>query len=112
MKSTYGTMYYVNDMKQSVAFYKTLGGAPTYESDSWTEFDMSGHRLCLHSKTPGQTHPENGILIMNHDGVNSLFEKMKGDGFNVFGLHVIHPGASSFHFKDNSSNELSFYGKP
>ena len=58
----YGTMYYVEDMKQSVSFYeKTLGFKPGYQSEFWTEFDVAGHLLCLHAKKPGDQTPANGV---------------------------------------------------
>lgn len=111
--STYGTMYYVDNMAQAVSYYKkSIGLTAGYESDDWTEFNIGTHRLCLHAKRAGETYTPNGVLIMSQDGVKSLYDKMKGDGLNVFGLHQIHPEAWSFHFKDNSNNELSFYGKP
>ncbi|MCB0367513.1 MAG: hypothetical protein H6624_02415 [Bdellovibrionaceae bacterium] len=113
MKSTYGTMYYVDNMTDAVSFYKkTYGAEPTYESSDWTEFDFAGHKLCLHGKADGQSYDANGVLIFNQDGIKGLFEKRKGDGLNVFGLHEIHPEGWTFHIKDNSGNELSFYGKP
>ena len=113
MKTTYGTMYYVDNMKESVKFYKkTLGADPVYESNEWTEFDFGGHKLCLHDKAGDRTCEPNGVLIFNQDGIKNLFTKMKGDGLNVFGLHEVHPEAWTFHMKDNSNNELSFYGKP
>lgn len=113
MKSTYGTMYYVDDMKKSVEFYKkTIGATATYESDAWTEFNLSGHNLCLHSKRAGEKYDTNGVMIINAEGIQTLFNQMKNDGLNVFGLHEVHPGAWTFHMKDLSSNELSFYGKP
>lgn len=113
IKSTYGTMYYVDSMSKSVEFFKrTLGVNPGYQSDDWTEFQMGEHRLCLHAKRPNETFPANGILIMNHDGIKGLYESMKNDGYNVFGLHQVHPEAWSFHMKDVSQNELSFFGKP
>lgn len=112
-KTTYGTMYYVDSMSQAVSFYKSvLGTAPAHESEDWTEFDFAGHRLCLHAKRKGETYPQNGILIFEHDGIKSHFEKMKADGLQVFGLHEVHPGASTFHLKDAFGNEVSFYGKP
>ncbi len=114
IKNTYGTMYYVNDMKEAVSFYtKTLGVKPSHESPDCTEFSLGEHHLCLHAKNSGQDDfPENGILIMNYDGVKSLHDSMKRDGYNVFGLHQIHPAAWSFHLKDTSGNETSFYGAP
>ena len=113
IKSTYGTMYYVDSMKEAVAFYKMVTGAtPEYESNEWTEFKFGEHRLCLHAKRDGHKSSPNGVLILNYDGVKSLFEKMKSDGLNVFGLHEVHPAAWSFHMLDKSNNETSFYGSP
>ena len=111
MKSTYGTMYYVDNMKESVAFYKKMGFSTDHENDFWTEFDLSGHKLCLHAKKPNETYNPNGILIVNQDGLKTHFENMKKDGYNVSGLHEVHEGAWSFHLKDKSNNETSFYGK-
>lgn len=111
MKSAYGTMYYVDNMKDSVAFYKKMGGTTGYESDFWTEFEIGGHKLCLHAKRPNETFPANGILIMSHNGIQALFDTMKRDNYNVFGLHQVHEDMWSFHFKDQSGNELSYYGK-
>lgn len=111
-QKTYGTMYYVDDMAQSVQFYKAnLGLTPTYESPEWTEFSVGGHNLCLHQKTKGETYTPNGVLIFSFDGVKSLFEKMKNEKQNVFGLHEVHPGHWSFHFKDLSNNETSIFGQ-
>lgn len=110
---TYGTMYYVDDMKKAVAYYTgKLGFKPAYTDDSWTEFPVGDHRICLHAKRAGETYGGNGILIFEIDGIKGLFEKMKGDGLNPFGLHEVHPQAWTFHAKDVSGNELSFFGKP
>ena len=38
--------------------------------------------------------------------------EMFTDKLDVFGLHEVHPGAWTFHMKDVSMNEVSFYGKP
>jgi predicted enzyme related to lactoylglutathione lyase len=112
MKSTYGTMYYVDNMAESVSFYKrSLGLTPTFESVDWTEFSVGGHNLCLHTKRPGENYRENGVLIFNAQNVKELFEKMKNDGLKVFGLRQIHAEAWSFHMHDQHNNEISFYGE-
>lgn len=111
-QKTYGTMYYVDNMKDSVKFYRqVLAMEPQYESEAWTEFSVADHNLCLHVKRAGEKTPENGILILYKDGVESLFDSMKRDGFDVFGMHQVHGVMYSFHFRDQSKNELSFYGK-
>jgi hypothetical protein len=113
MKSTYGTMYYVGDMRKSVAEFKTLlGSQPVYQSPEWTEFAIGDHRLCLHAKQRGGTYRPNGVLIVKVTGVKALFAGLKRRKRRVFGLHEVHPGAWSFNLKDSSGNELSFYGAP
>ena len=113
IQSTYGTMYYVDDMKKSISFYKSnLGITPTYESPEWTEFSVGGHNLCLHAKNPGETYTANGVLIFSVDGIKNLFEKMKQEDLNVYNLHEVHPEAWTFNLKDLSGNEVSLYGKP
>lgn len=110
---TYGTMYYVNNMTESIKYYTTvLGMKPTSESPGWSEFDMSGHRLCLHWKGDlNKEYPQNGILILYRDGIQNLFDGMKSDGYEVFGLHQVHGEMYSFHVHDISGGEISFYGK-
>lgn len=113
MKSTYGTMYYVDDMRRAVAYFKKLlGGKPRYQSAEWTEFAIGGHGLCLHAKERGQKYRPNGVLIVNVKGVKALSDKFKRQKLNVSGLHEVHPGAWTFTLKDPSGNELSFYGAP
>ena len=113
MKTTYGTMYYVDDMRKSIAYFKKLLGAkPVFESPEWTEFPIGKHRLCLHAKGHGAKARPNGVLIMNAKGVKALFEKLKKAGHDVAGLHEVHPGASTFTLTDPSGNELSIYGPP
>lgn len=113
IKSTYGTMYYVDSMEKAVHYMKhNLGLHPGHESPDWTEFELEGHRVCLHAKRPGEDYRENGILIFNLDGVKAAFQRMKDEGLTVFGLHQIHDEAWSFHLQDPTGNEFSFYGKP
>lgn len=110
-KTTYGTMYYVQDMKSAVQFYSgKLGIAATHESPEWTEFDVGGHKICLHKKESGKTYAGNGILIFNYDGVKGLYDKAGRDGLSVSGLHEVHPGHWSFNVTDCCGNETSVYG--
>ncbi len=113
MTSTYGTLYYVGDMRKAVAYYrKLLGVKPRYESAEWTEFPIGDHALCLHAKQKGGQYRPNGVLIVNAKGVKKLFTKLKRAKFKVAGLHEVHPGAWTFTLTDAGGNELSFYGKP
>ena len=113
MKKSYGTMYYVDDMKKTVAYFKGLFGTkPLYESREWTEFAIGEHHLCLHAKEPRGKFRPNGVLIVSVKGVKALFEKLKRQKHKLGGLHEVHPGAWTFTLKDPSGNELSFYGAP
>ena len=112
--TAYGTMYYVDNMDASISYFKKmLGCDPGYTSKEWAEFNLGSSNLCLHAKHPGKTDfPANGVLIINRDGVKTLFEQLQKSGEKVFGLHEVHPQAWSFHLHDPSGNEYSFYGKP
>jgi catechol 2,3-dioxygenase-like lactoylglutathione lyase family enzyme len=113
MRSTYGTMYYVDDMKKSVAYFKKLLGLkPGYQSAEWTEFPIGKHHLCLHAQGHGAKTRPNGVLIVDAKGVKALFEKLRKARHRVFGLHEVHPAAWTFTLADPSGNELSFYGSP
>lgn len=113
IQNTYGTMYFVDDMKTAVnELRQSLGIEPSHESADWTEFNLGGHNLCLHIKGDDEHHTQNGVLIFNLNEVKGSFKKMQDEGHNVFGLKEIHPGGWTFHLKDSSHNEYSFYGKP
>ncbi|HVR83243.1 MAG TPA: VOC family protein [Planctomycetota bacterium] len=113
MKSTYGTMYYVDDMRKSVEYFKkVLGVKPRFQSPEWTEIPIGTHALCLHVKKRGGTYRPNGVLIVNAKGVKALFSRLKRGKHDVFGLQEIHPKAWSFTLRDSSGNELSVYGPP
>ena len=108
---TYGTMYFVDDMKKSVAFYKEIMGlTPTWESPEWTEFGINGHSLCLHLKAPGEWFAPNGTLIGNVKNIKTLVESLKKKGVEFYGeVKEVHPGAYSVGFKDPSGNVLSMF---
>ncbi len=113
MGGTYGTMYYVDDMRKSTAYFKKLLGVkPAYASAEWTEFPLGAHRLCLHAKEGRGKYRPNGILIVSAKGTKALFEKLKRGKHDVSGLHEVHPGHWTFTLADPSGNELSFYGAP
>jgi len=113
MKSAYGTMYYVDDMRKAVASYKKLLGVkPRFQSPEWTEIPLGDHALCLHAKERKSKVRPNGILIVNAKGVTAMFERLKRGKWDVFGLHEVHPKAWTFTLRDPSGNELSFYGSP
>lgn len=113
MRDTYGTMYYVDSMKKSIAYYrKLLGIKPAFESPEWTEFKVGAHRLCLHVKRRGEDYTPNGVLIVNARGVKALHQALKRKRLRVGGLHEVHPAAWTFTLEDVSGNELSFYGSP
>lgn len=113
IKGIYGTMYYVSNMKQAIDFYRsTLSLKPTSESEEWTEYDLQGHKLCLHGTRPEGNYPLNGILIFEAKDIKALFEKLKSQGLNVFSLHEVQPGFWTFHLRDHNGNEHSFYGTP
>ena len=45
-----------------------------------------------------KTFSTNGVLILSQDGIQKLHDGMKGDCYNVFGLHQVSGDTYSFHF--------------
>jgi len=114
IKKSYGTMFYVSDMKISIQWYKTkLGLSPSYESPDWTQFELpNSHSICLHAMEAGAAKkPENdGILIIEVEGLDSLLDSFrKSDVRIVSDKREVHPGAFSADISDAEGNPLSFY---
>lgn len=115
VKGTYGTMYYVQDMAKSVAFFKDkLGAAPSYESPEWTEFPFGGASLCLHLSSGKKTDAEhaNGSVILHVDGLKAFTEELRKQKLEVAEVKEVHPGAYSSSFKDPDGNVIGLYEGP
>lgn len=111
---TYGTMYYVRDMKKAVAFYRDqLGMSPAMESEFWTEFKPgNGPSLCLHYIPENEKNPVEraAILILQVKGVRETLSQMKANGVEIFkDLTEVCPGSYAFDFIDGSGNIVSLF---
>jgi catechol 2,3-dioxygenase-like lactoylglutathione lyase family enzyme len=105
-------MYYVDDMAQAQAFYRTvLGVEPRYESAEWTEFDLGdGSALCLHAVERGKRPTEGGVLVARVSDIHTVVTRLKGAGIEfVRDVHEVHPGAYSADFRDAEGNMVSLY---
>lgn len=108
---TYGTMYMVRDMKKSVAYYKDMMNlTPEEESDSWTTFNLNGHRICLHLAEANAEIDGKGVLITNVKGLEAVVAEMKSRGVEfMMDIHQVCEGGYSADFKDPSGNVLSLF---
>jgi len=84
IKGSYGTMYYVKDMKATVDFYKNkIGLTPTFEDEGWTEFDIGGHRLCLHKNDGSvQVSPGTALIIESTD-IRALVARLRAKNVEI-----------------------------
>ena len=112
-EGTYGTMYYVSSMEKAVKYYREVFGAtPTFESAEWTEFNLDGHRLCLHISDPDRdlTESGGGILITSVENIKDLVPRLKDKGVEfIRDVLEVHPGAYAADFKDPAGNVVSLY---
>lgn len=110
-QGTYGTMYYVNDMKKSVAFYKEiLNLTPEDESPEWTTFDINGHRICLHATENGAAIDGKGILITNVKDLDGMVAELKKRGVEFTqDIKEVCEGGYAADFRDPSGNILSLF---
>lgn len=112
INGTYGTMYYTSDRAKTVRFYKeVMKLKPRFESPEWTEFDVNGHGLCLHS-TNGQPKGDTtqGILILDVKNINEMRTALVSQGVEFISeVKPVHPGAFCTDFKDPNGNVVSLY---
>lgn len=109
-KGTYGTMYFVNDMQKSVAWYKDkLGLKPSWESEGWTEFPVNNHSICLHLRTPDKKHLAGGYAIIRVTDLNHVVAELKDRGVRMDNITEVHPGAFAVRLYDPDNNILSLY---
>ena len=111
IKGTYGTMYYVTDMKKTVQYYKEVFNlTPEYESAGWTEFKMGDHRLCLHSAGENHTPTGKGILITEVTGLDTMVAELKKRGVEfVSDVQSVCDGGYAADYRDPSGNTLSLF---
>ena len=108
---TYGTMYYVTDMKKSVQYYKEIFNlTPESESSDWTTFALNGHRICLHSSAEGQQTNGHGILITSVANLEGMVVELKKRGVEfVKEVTKVCEGGYAADFKDPSGNVISLF---
>lgn len=108
---TYGTMYFVKDMKAAVVLQREkLGFKPSYESEHWTEFSFNGHSLCLHWSDSPEDLKKGGILIIRVSGLNEWQKHLKDHGVDVSKeITEVSPGAYSLNYRDLDGNTYSLY---
>lgn len=114
IKGTYGTMYYVRDMKKSIAFYRdTIGLKPRFEDEHWTEFELAGHALCLHPIGEKKVVPGNTMLIIEVGDIHAEIARLKesrvefSKGIDDLGEHGL-----CTEFRDLDGNMISLYQRP
>jgi len=108
-QGTYGTMYYVKDMKKSVQYYKEVFNlTPEDESDEWSTFNLNGHRICLHGEDPKNQGTENGILITSVRDLEKVVYELKTRGVEfIQDITQVCEGGYAADFKDPSGNVVS-----
>lgn len=110
---TYGTMYYVKDMKKAVEFFsEKLGAKPGMQSPEWTEFPFGGHALCLHAYKDDKSPAANGSLILHVEDIRAFVAHLKAKLARVEEPREVHPGAWSADFVDPEGNHISLYQGP
>src|SRR5688572_8132336 len=110
VQGSYGTMYYVADMKKSVEFFKAkLGLKPSFEDPNWVEFRQGEHALCLHLKEGAHNAHPHGQLILRVEGIGELVASLKAAGVKVQEPHEVHPGAWASEFVDPDGNVVGIY---
>ncbi|MEK6775072.1 MAG: VOC family protein [Bdellovibrionota bacterium] len=110
-KGTYGTMYYVHNMKKSVQYYKdNFNLTPEDETPEWTTFSLNGHRICLHLINENHSPEHNGVLIANVSNLEGVVSELKKRGVEFISeIKNVCEGGYAADFKDPNGNVLSLF---
>jgi predicted enzyme related to lactoylglutathione lyase len=104
---------YVPDMTKAIAFYKSIGLTPAFESPEWTEFN-AGIKFALHGPCEDSCDTYEASETNISFGVNSA--KATYETFKAMGIKVtseprnVCESGYCFSFQDCFGNELSAYG--
>jgi predicted enzyme related to lactoylglutathione lyase len=121
-KGNYGTMYYVKNMKKSVAFYRdVIGLTPQFEEDGWSQFDLGGSALCLHpagdnvtiKPVADKSTATNGVLIIEVTDIRKVVNSLKEKRVEFIG-DVTDMGECGMcaDFKDLDGNIIGLFQQP
>ncbi len=99
----------VQDMAQSVDFYRKLGLELLYggEQASFTSF-RAGDGFINLIRTDSEAGGWWGRVILRVEDVDSLYSKLKDSGLEPESPRDGDPGERFFHLKDPDGHELSF----
>jgi catechol 2,3-dioxygenase-like lactoylglutathione lyase family enzyme len=109
-KGTYGTMYFVRDMKKAVDWYKNvLGLHPSMESEGWTEIPIQNHSICLHPYDASKKDLAAGYVIINVSNIKNVAAELKKQGVRIDEIKEVCPGNYSVNLYDPDGNVVSLY---
>lgn len=113
LKATYGTMYFVKDMKKSVEWYRALGLVPSFESAEWSEFPVhGGTSICLHSIDPQRKDKTSGFMILRVNNIRDVVADLQKKGVRVDAIKEVCPGAHAADIYDLDGNVIGLYDGP
>ena len=106
----------VNDMSETLAFYRKLGFEltgchPDQERATWAEVDRDGVVLQFHAEPPGGTPPApicSGTFYFYPDDVSALADELRGRVDFAWGPEVMEYGMREFGVQDPNGYYLAF----
>lgn len=103
----------VDDMQRGIAFYRdVLGLKLRFDSPHWTEFEIDGWVVALHSRLAGEGPcGENGrgwYLGVTTDDVETLRSRVADGGGTDHGTHDV-PGGIVLSFCDPDGNPIQAF---
>lgn len=113
MKSAARTIFYVDDLAETVRFYTdVIGLVLAYPADhGWAEFTMDAGSFCLHDGRAADA-PARGLATVGWrvDDVDAAHALLRERGLEPSAVTVVTEGMRCVEFRDPSGNNLFFEG--
>lgn len=106
--------YVVNNMDESVAFYKDVIGLNVKFRDGnrWTQFDVNGVGVALADPSEGSVPPGGGAtVVLEVDNLLEMREKLTQQGIHVNDIVDMGGHGKYFTAKDPSGNVVQIFAR-
>lgn len=102
----------VEDLDRAVNFYQNLGMEVVWKDPDWAYLKAGGDGLALLTPSYKQAGPHFGFVFSDRAEMESAYQQLKAQGFDVRDIHEHRDGTASFYGQDPDGNWFEYLYEP